>query len=127
MFKQHGKSSITLNAPVLEIQLTGPFNLEFFEQLHAELREYSPEASPLVLLMLSGETLMDKQALNSHIEFWQQYNIKAVAVCLESCASLIVTQCVFEHIFEEAMTFHRFFQQNTEARTWLAEVGLQAS
>ena len=122
MFKQHGKSSITLNAPVLEIQLTGPFNLEFFERLHTELREYSPEVSPLVLLMLSGDALMDKQAINRHIEFWQQYNIKAVAVCLELYAGSIITQCVFEHIFEEAMIYHRFFKQNTEANDWLSDL-----
>lgn len=122
MFKQHGKSSITLNAPVLEVTLTGPFNLGFFERLHVDLGQYSSEVSPLVLLMLSGEALIDKQAINSHIEFWQQYNIKAVAICLESCVSSIVTQCVFEHIFEEAMVYHHFFQQNIDARAWLDEI-----
>ena len=122
MFTQHGKSTINLNGAVLEMTLTGPFNLEFFDQLHAELREYSTEETPFVLLMLSGEALMDKQTINCHIEFWQQYNIKAVSVCLESCDSAIVTQCVFEHIFEEATVCHQFFQQNVEARAWLSDL-----
>lgn len=123
-FNAHGKFNIQASEHILLVDLVGPWNIEFVEQLHLEVMEKIKGVNIDnfgVLLIPRGEALSVKEAINFHIAFIKQAKNKAIAVNLEFSTIPYLTQELLENIYSAAGMTYAFFSDNESAKAWLAE------
>jgi hypothetical protein len=123
-FDAHGKFNIQAFEHILLVDLTGPWNVEFVEQLHLEVIEKIKGVNIDnfgVLLIPRGEALSIKEAINYHIAFIKQAKSKAIAVNLEHSTIPFLTQELLESVYKAAGMEYGFFPDNDSAKIWLEE------
>lgn len=122
-FKMHGDVSLNWHNKTLEINSTGPWNMEFFEHLHAQLIDMVRNQQITdfdVLLNIYGEALPTPDAQNYHIEFLKASSAKAVAINLARCETKSMTKQVCDNVYPAANLTHKCFNTREQALAWLA-------
>ena len=124
-FKIHGDVTLHWSNDILHIDSSGPWNMEFFQHLHAELfnavRKHNKQGF-CVLLSIKGEALPTPEGQAFHTEFLKSSSAKAVAVNLEKCITKSMTRDVCHKVYTDAGLIHQCFESKDQALTWLSDV-----
>ncbi len=121
-FKIHGDVNLSWHQDILEINSTGPWNMEFFHHLHAQLIAFVPTEKKgkfTVLLSISGEAVPTPDAQRYHTEFLKASTAQAVAVNLANCQSVAMTKAVANQVYTQAGLPHQIFNNRLDALQWL--------
>ncbi len=123
-FNAHGKFNIEASEHILLVDLVGPWNLEFVEQLHLEVIEKLQGVNIDnfgVLLLPRGEALAVSESIGYHTEFIRQAKNKAIAVDLEFSTIPSLTKSLLKKVYQAAGMNHEFFDDRQSAEQWLKE------
>ena len=121
----HGEHSIQLDNNIVYVESTGPWNIEYFQQLHVELPNLIaqiPSQRYVVCLTLIGDAIPVKEAIAFHIEYLKTRPVLAVALDMSKCTSKVITQKILSDIYRCANIQHQFFENGEAAKKWLIEV-----
>ena len=118
----HGHVDITIEDNLFIIRANGPWNVEFFHQLHKELIIHFFHLKSLpygTLFIPSGETLATKEGLKVHSDFLSMAVPTPIAVVTSELKHkrLAIAQCT--SVYEPANLLYGFFETFDEAREWL--------
>ncbi len=123
-FAIHGKCNIEIDNNIIVLHAEGPWNMEFFQQLHLDLIQASKQvihAPYAILLQPIGEAIPVNEVIDFHINFIKQGKATAVAVNLEYCHSSFMTQQMCERVYSTAGIKHAFFNSRASALSWLKQ------
>ena len=123
-FSVHGHCQITVEQNIIIVEAEGPWNIEFFHQLHLDLRKTAQSTdynSFSILLVLAGEGLSVEEAIDFHVEFLIKSSVKAIAINLKDCITPASTKAFCQKIYFAADIEHKFFDDNATAIKWLNE------
>jgi hypothetical protein len=122
-FISHGKCSYTVDDNIITIDATGPWNLEFFQQMHRELSEiilrdvdYHNFA---ILLTLRGDSFASQDGLDYHLKLVRGGPTKALAINLALSNAMKFTDSVFTKVYDKAGLTNKSFNSTEAAKTWL--------
>jgi len=121
-FSAHGKAYISVADSIMTIQSRGPWNVEYFTDMHSEIIETIKKHSLTnfaVLLIPYGEAICVHEAMNYHISFLRKGSSNAVAINLSCCDTPLSTENMCRNIYEGAGLKHQFFYDNEQAIDWL--------
>lgn len=122
-FLPHGKCSFTVEGSIISIDATGPWNIEFFKEMHAELAhivtKHVDYQNFAILLILRGVPLATKNGLDCHIKFVSTGQTKALAIysCLSD--SPAIAENIFQKAYTQAGLKNKAFASINEAKKWL--------
>lgn len=120
-FASHGYFSMKSEHNLLIIDAYGPWNKELFTELHQQLyvAVHKLQVNNYgLLVVLHGQALPVKEAIDYHIEFIKQGNPVAIAIDLSKCSSAGLSEDVFSYIYKESDLPHSFFNGYDIARHW---------
>lgn len=124
-FFPHGECSYTVEDNIITIDATGPWNLEFFKQMHLELSELvSHQVDPTnfaVLLIFRGDSIAVKDGLAYHLSRVKNSNTKALALFTGYSNSPQLTNNIFKNVYDEAGLYHQNFDSIASAKAWLTD------
>lgn len=127
VFSPHGGLSIFVEDNIILIEAQGPWNIEYLDQLHAQLIlavKKVDQNNYGVLLTLKGDAISVEPGLQYHFNFIQRSHVKAVALNMASCTTALLTESIFAHLYHKAKVKHAFFDNSLNAHQWLeAELG----
>ena len=122
-FIPHGKCSYTVENNIVIIDATGPWNLEFFKQMHRELSDiilhdvdYHNFA---ILLELKGDSFAAQDGLDYHLHLVKQGPTKALALNSALSNASCITQSVFKKVYDQAGLANQSFNSTEAAKAWL--------
>ncbi len=122
-FLPHGKCSFAVEDNIISIDATGPWNLEFFKKMHADLTsiiindvDYQNFA---VLLILRGLPLATKNALDYHVKFVSTGQTKALAIYSSLSESPAIAENIFQKAYYQAGLKSKSFDSPDAAKKWL--------
>lgn len=118
----HGNVSLTWRNDILEINTTGPWNMEFFNHLHQALFEavrLQNETNFLVLLNIKGEAVATPDAQAFHTEFLKASSARAIAVNINECQTKSMTRDICHQVYQGAGLLHQCFLSRADALAWL--------
>ncbi len=121
-FKIHGKSELSVENNILTIDIEGPCNLEFYNELHSKLLSMGDQLNVdnyAVILILRGESSIIQEALDFHVEFLKKTNTKAIAVVLKWCEMSSIAELMCHKAYSEANINYQFFENSHDAKNWL--------
>ena len=121
-FAVHGKCNISIEDSIIIIESTGPWNIEYFHQLHQNIVTAVSQVNVenyAILLVLHGEAICTHEVIKFHIDFLRQGNSKAVAVNLSQCDTPQLTKDLCCMVYKAAQLTFDFFDSNKQARIWL--------
>ena len=104
------------------IDTIGPWNDEFFPQLHQHLALAAKHVdinNYAVLLNLKGAALSALRNMQVHSKFVSKSNAKAMAINMAECTSKEITKKLFETSYSQAKLNHAFFDNKPDAINWL--------
>lgn len=107
------------------IEAIGPWNDEFFGELHKKLSEAAQQLnSPNygVLLSPMGDAVTSPKNAYMHSLFVKNAQAKAVAVNFEHCSSAFISKAMFKGIYTRAELPYQFFDDKVSAKAWLDSV-----
>ena len=85
-FIAHGKCNFTVEDNIIIIDATGPWNLEFFQQMHRDLSEIILRDVDFynfaILLVLKGDSFATQEGLDYHLNLVRKGPTKALALNL---------------------------------------------
>ena len=121
-FCVHGKTKISIEENIIVIQSEGPWNNEYFKTLHQEILLAVSRLNTDhygVLLLPIGETISVAEALDYHMDFLKQGNVKAIAINLENSHIPNTTERLCRKVYEQIGINFQFFSSNDSAKEWL--------
>ena len=121
-YHAHGKFDIIVEDNIMKIDAIGPWNDEFFLELHEHLlmaAEHLDINNYVVLLNPIGQAVSAMKNFTFHSEFVAKASAKAVAVNLAQCTSHGITRTLFESVYQNACITHEFFTNKDDALNWL--------
>jgi hypothetical protein len=125
-FPAHGRCTFTVDSNIIIIDTLGPWNLEFFEILHSNLKKTVQEnfknKSYGIVVVLKGETLATQEGLNYHLSQVKQGNATAIAINMIHSSFALTTQIQFEAVYNKAGLRNEFFTDTTIAKEWIKSV-----
>ncbi len=104
------------------IDAVGPWNDEFFPQLHKKIvavRKHFDANNYGVLLNLHGEAVTSPSNLRSHIAFIRQGGARAAAVNISDCTTKAISQELISQAYGSINLKYAFFNNNSDATIWL--------
>jgi len=121
----HGKCSYLVEGNIITIDATGPWNLEFFKQMHRELGEIIVNDVDFnnfaILLILKGDSLAAQDGLNYHLNLVRSGPTKALAINSALSNAPQITQSIFKKVYDQAGLKNRYFNSTEAAKAWLTE------
>lgn len=121
-FSPHGQCNIVVEDNIIILELEGPWNLEFMQQMHSSLLKASEQIDVNnygVLLILHGETLAVQEAIDCHVEFIKKVKTKAIAINLVHSSIPSMTQLMCEKVYQAAILPSAYFTDTLSAKKWL--------
>lgn len=122
-FIAHGKCSYTVEDNIITIDATGPWNLEFFKQMHRELSEIILRDVDFhnfaILLILKGDSFAAQDGLDYHLNLVRQGPTKALALNSSLSNATAITQSIFKKVYDKAGLTNQSFNSTAEAKAWL--------
>ena len=121
-FRSHGKIEVTVDDDLVTLDIEGPCNLEFFQEMEAQLIALRPSINPenhTGLIILRGEALAPQEAMAYFTQYLKTVRAKAVAIDLEYALNPATTEKICAQAYNVAGINHRFFFNKQEAIAWL--------
>lgn len=119
----HGNCNFVVEGNIITIEATGPWNIEFFKQMHRELAEIiSTEVDDknfAILLILKGDSLAVQDGLDYHLHIVKSGPTKALALNSALSNTPQMTQNIFKKVYDLAGLKNQCFDSTTAAKTWL--------
>ncbi len=122
IFSRHGTLDIVIEDNLILIEAQGPWNIEYLDYLHEQLRIAVSKVdinNYAILITPKGEAISVEAGLEYHLNFIRQGNTKAVALNLAHCTTALLTESLFTKLYRAAGIKHAFFDNNFDARQWL--------
>jgi hypothetical protein len=96
-FASHGQCQFTLDNNII-IDAEGPWNVEFFKQMHANLQQVVLEnfinINYGIIVILKGETLATQEGLDYHLYKVKHGTAKAIAINMIHSLNLNLRLCI---------------------------------
>lgn len=122
-FIAHGKCDFTVEDNIIIIDATGPWNLEFFQQMHRDLSEIILRDVDFynfaILLVLKGDSFATQEGLDYHLNLVRKGPTKALALNSALSNAAPITQSVFKKIYDQANLANQNFESTESAKAWL--------
>lgn len=121
-FATHGQYKILLEGNIVIIEAEGPWNGEFFVNMHRSLAEQVSKLNTdnyALLVVLKGEAVATYDSIQVHNKYVRAGNTKAIAISLEYCETPSIAQTLFQRVYEENNLPHQFFSESASAKEWL--------
>ncbi len=122
-FIAHGHCSYTIEDNIVTINATGPWNLEFFKQMHRELSDIILHEVDFhnfaILLELNGDTFATQEGLDYHLNLVKQGPTKALAINSAESNAAQITQSIFKKVYDKAGLENQHFDSTKAAKQWL--------
>jgi len=123
-FIPHGKCSYSVDGNIITINAIGPWNLEFFMQMHLELADIILTRVDIsnfaILLILQGDSLAAQDGLDYHLKLVRAGPTKAIAINSAMSNSPQITQSIFKKTYDQAGLKNSVFDCTQAAKAWLA-------
>ena len=123
-YERHGDFKIKIDKNVILIDAWGPWNQEFFTQFHRQLYLAVHQLTVDIygaLVVIHGQGLPVNDAIDDHIAFLRQGNVRALAVDLSCCSTAGLSKDVFSKIYTQSELNFEFFDDNQAAKKWLTQ------
>jgi len=127
MFKHslscHGKINVNLDDDRLTMDIEGPLNIEFFQQMQEKLKVLKTQLdinNYTCLVILHGEALATPEAMAYFTQYLKTVQARAVAINLQYVDSPAITRDICQLAYENSGINYRFFLDNNSAITWLS-------
>ena len=123
-FPVHGSSKVSVDNNLIIIECEGPWNIEFFYELHQDILnavkavDYNNYG---VLLIPRGEAIGTAETTNYHIAFLKEGNTKAIAINIALSDIPASTENICRIAYQAAGLKHAFFNDNDTAIDWLQQ------
>ena len=121
-FATHGQYKISLEGNIVIIEAEGPWNDEFFLNMHHSLAEKVGQLGSdiyALLVVLKGEAVATYDSIEVHNKYVRAGNTKAIAISLEFCDTPSTAKDLFQRVYEENKLLHQFFSESASAKEWL--------
>ena len=119
----HGICSYLVEGNIITIDAAGPWNLEFFKQMHHELGEIILNEVDFnnfaILLILKGDSLAAQDGLDYHLHIVKSGPTKALALNSALSNAPEMTQSIFKKVYDKAGLKNQCFDSTKAAKTWL--------
>lgn len=122
-FIPHGQCSFIVEDNLITIDATGPWNLEFFKNMHRDLGyiitnnvDYQNFA---ILLICRGDSLAAQDGLDYHLHLVSKGETKALAMHVALSESPLVTESIFKKLYDKAGLKNQVFEDIELAKNWL--------
>ena len=120
----HGKCSYSVDGNIITINAIGPWNLEFFMQMHLELADIILTRVDIsnfaILLILQGDSLAAQDGLDYHLKLVRAGPTKAIAINSAMSNSPQITQSIFKKRYDQAGLKNSVLDCTQAAKAWLA-------
>ena len=124
-FDAHGYCEIVCKENIIYIKAHGPWNDEYFEELHQKLialrAEFDPE-NYTVYLEVCGEAIPMNSSIDMHKAFLKSSTVKGVALNLEHCTTKIITKEICSKVYDDCDIKHEYFDAKQAAIDWLHSI-----
>ena len=123
-FPTHGRTDIIINGNVITIDSLGPWNIEYFHELHQDILIAVAKVdftNYAVLLRPKGEAISVAEAIDYHVAFLKEGNAKAIAVNLSGSDVPNTTKSLCSKAYRAANVNFEFFYCDDLAKAWLNE------
>jgi hypothetical protein len=125
LFNQHGECQISIvNPHLIRIEAFGPWNAEFFDSMHLQLKQLVPQFDVnnfTVLVIPCGEAIAVKEGMDKHIAFLKASNTKAAAIVTQHIVTKSVSYQLFDFVYTQGGVNHQFFEDEPTAVEWLQQ------
>lgn len=121
-YTPHGLCDMSINENIITIAATGPFNKEYFTEMHANLIAIAKDnifPKYGVYLKLIGQSVWIEEAYQYHIDFIKKSSTIAVAINLTECHTTPMTKKILEKVYPVAGIEHQFFDDDSTAIEWI--------
>ena len=122
-FTPHGSCSFLVEGNIIIIDATGPWNLEFFKQMHRELvaiiLNQVDRHNFAILLVLKGDSLAVKDGLDYHLNAVKTGATKALALNTSLSNAPQTTENIFKAVYDQAGLINKSFDTIDAAKAWL--------
>lgn len=122
-FPVHGHCHYSFKDNIVTIDAQGPFNLEFFIEMHNDLEkfvyEYANFKNFAILLIMRGNTLALIDAVKYHETRVERGTARAIAVNLSHSECAAATETQMGAAYDNAGLNNAFFEDLTQAKQWL--------
>ena len=112
----HGKCHYLVEDNIITIDATGPWNLEFFKQMHQELIDIAVKKVDVnnfaILLILQGDSLAGQDGLDYHLKLVKAGSAKALAINTALSNAPAITQSIFRKVYDQAGLKNKCFNSN---------------
>ena len=125
LFKAHGHCDFCVANNVILILAYGPWNDEYFEELHQKLYEsvsLVDSNNYAVYIEAHGEAIAMQGGIEQHKQFISGSSVRAVAVNLANCTTKAMTEMLSRKIYNSCNITHDFFNDKDSALAWLNEI-----
>ncbi|WJG09374.1 hypothetical protein [Aliiglaciecola sp. LCG003] len=126
-FEAHGSLQLKLDGQILQVEGTGPWNLESLQQTGESasgLIERLADKPWAVIVILHGECIYVPAAMQYLIDVVaqeKQIGRIATAILVDDCDLPMFAESHLSEIYRSAGETFRFFHDVTEAKQWLLE------
>ncbi|NQZ80319.1 MAG: hypothetical protein HRT52_04815 [Colwellia sp.] len=124
-FAIHGQYKLSTSDNIIVIEAEGPWNLEFFQQMHDDFRAAYHQLDKnnyAILFIPHGETIAISEALTLHESFVLQGNAKGIAINLQYSSTPLSGESMFRQVYEKTGLKHAFFDNTKDAKSWLEQL-----
>ncbi len=121
-FSPHGLLKISVDDNLVTVDVVGPCNTEFFQEMASKLAEISPNIDNnnyTALIVLRGEALATQDAMEYFTNYMKTVNVRAVALNLQYASTPALTEQICDKAYTDAGVNHQFFYDNDSAIKWL--------
>jgi hypothetical protein len=122
-FSPHGSCHFSVNKNIICIDAAGPWNLEFFKQMHRELYQIVIDQVDInnfaILLVLRGDSFAAQDGLDYHLYRVQNSPTTALAITTKHSIAPQLTQDVFAKVYDKAGLENQCFDDVDDAIAWL--------
>lgn len=119
----HGNCTYSVQENIISIHAIGPWNLEFFKQMHKELSAIILNDVDLynfaILLILEGDSIATQDGLNYHQHLVSKGPTKALAINSGVSVHAAITEKVFKKVYDRAGLKNQCFNNTESAIAWL--------
>lgn len=123
-FSPHGSIEISLEDNIVVMDIEGPCNTEFFQEMVeklAKVRDKINLNNYTGLVILHGEALASEDAMLYFTNYLKTVSPKAVALNLQYAESPSLTEPLCRKAYSAANIKHAFFMSTDEAKIWLRQ------
>jgi len=121
-FLAHGKTHISVEDNIIIIECVGPWNIEYFQELHNDIAEVVQKVDKenyAILFIPIGEAICTHETIDFHMDFLRQGNTKALAINLSQSEVPNTTESICRTAYQEVGLTFEFFDCDKQAKTWL--------